>query len=61
MHAATSKVENSAQGSSLKLKFVHVQDLFVFVSFFLATIFSPGACAGGGTQTLDLVMIRQVL
>jgi hypothetical protein len=25
MHAATSKVENSAQGSSCKLKFVHVQ------------------------------------
>jgi hypothetical protein len=24
MHAATSKVENSAQGSSCKLKFVHV-------------------------------------
>jgi hypothetical protein len=23
MHAATSKVENSAQGSSCKLKFVH--------------------------------------
>jgi hypothetical protein len=25
MHAATSKVENSAQGSSCKLKFVHGQ------------------------------------
>ncbi len=28
MHATTSKVENSAQGSSCKLKFVHASDNF---------------------------------
>jgi hypothetical protein len=28
MHAATSKVENSAQGSSCKLKFVHALTFF---------------------------------
>ncbi len=27
MHAATSKVENSAQGSSCQLKFVHAKSL----------------------------------
>ncbi len=36
MHAATSKVENSAQGSSCKVKFVHAYIL----SFALAT-FGP--------------------
>jgi hypothetical protein len=33
MHAATSKVENSAQGSSCKLKFVHGYFLPVSLSF----------------------------
>jgi hypothetical protein len=28
LHAATSKVENSAQGSSCKLKFVHGLEMF---------------------------------
>jgi hypothetical protein len=31
MHAATSKVENSTQGSSCKLKFVH--DAYILPSF----------------------------
>jgi hypothetical protein len=32
MHAATSKVENSAQGSSCKLKFVHEWTLEVWAN-----------------------------
>jgi len=35
MHAATSKVENSAQGSSCKLKFVHdfTYNVFTYYDF----------------------------
>ncbi len=48
MHAATSKVENSAQGSSCKLKFVHapskiiIKQLFPFFKVCSSIIFNLG-------------------
>jgi hypothetical protein len=56
MHAATSKVENSAQGSSCKLKFVHALSF----DFGLSTVLVIG-CVGYwtfyGATTLSIMTL----
>jgi hypothetical protein len=48
MHAATSKVENSAQGLSCQLKFVHVSQMQIKRK-------SESACVGASVQERECV------